>query len=54
MADTKERCAVTVTLDPQLRAALERAAQEQRRTLSNQIRYFVAKALEHQGEGIAA
>lgn len=55
MADTKERRdQISVTLDRELRAALERAAQEQRRTLSNQARFFIAEALERQGEQAAA
>jgi hypothetical protein len=53
MANAK-REQVTVTLDPELRAAIKRAAEAEHRSMSNQIKHLVARALEQQGEGAAA
>jgi hypothetical protein len=47
MANTKEREQLSVTLDPELRAALERAAKAEHRTVSGQVRHIVAKAFEN-------
>jgi hypothetical protein len=55
MASVKERQQISVTLDRELRAALERAAADEHRTLSNQVRHWIAQAVANQGgEGIAA
>jgi len=53
MANAK-REQVTVTLDPELRAAIKGAAEAEHRSVSNQIKYFIAKALEGQTERAAA
>jgi hypothetical protein len=53
MANAK-REQVTVTLDPGLRAAIKRAAEAEHRSMSNQIKHLVARALEQQREGAAA
>jgi hypothetical protein len=45
---------VSVRLPIKLRVELERIAEEQDRTLSSTIRRIVARALESQGEGVAA
>jgi len=45
---------VSVRLPIKLRVELERIAEQQDRTLSSTIRRIVARALENQGEGIAA
>jgi hypothetical protein len=37
---------VSVTLDPELRAALERAAEAEHRSVAGQLRHFAASALE--------
>ncbi len=47
MANTKEREQLSVTLDSELRAALERAAKAEHRTVSGQVRHIVAKAFEN-------
>jgi hypothetical protein len=57
MASTKEsrREQVTVALDGELRAAIERAAAADHRTLSGQIRYLLATMIEQQtGRRVAA
>jgi hypothetical protein len=41
-----ERSQVSVRLDPALRAALEHAAERERRTVSNMVRYFVEQGIE--------
>jgi hypothetical protein len=53
MANSK-REQVTVTLDSETRAAIKRVATAERRTVSNQIQYFVVKALEHKGDEVTA
>jgi len=54
MANAKERREqVSVPLDSELRAAIERRAQAEHRTVANWIRHTVAQALE-QGEQVAA
>jgi hypothetical protein len=45
---------VSVVLNAQERAELERVAQEQHRSLSNQIRHLLATALKNQGERATA
>jgi hypothetical protein len=47
-AKRREREQVTVALDGELRAAIERAAAQEHRTLSGQIRHLVQTALERQ------
>jgi hypothetical protein len=42
-----EQQQITVKIDPDLRAALEQAAQAEHRTISGQVRHFVALALEN-------
>lgn len=56
MANVKEaREQLSVQIDPDLRAALERAAKAEHRTVSGQVRHLVAKALlENHNEGVAA
>jgi hypothetical protein len=53
MANAK-REQVTVTLDLELRAAIKRAAEAEHRSMSNQIKHLVARALEQQRGGAAA
>ncbi len=53
MANAK-REQVSVALGPELRAAIKRAAEAEHRSMSNQIKHLVAKALEHRGEQAAA
>jgi hypothetical protein len=50
----EQREQITVKLDPELLAAVERTAAEEHRTISGQVRHFVAKALAEQGAGRAA
>jgi hypothetical protein len=45
---------ITVELEPALRAQIERIAEQQDRSLSAQVRRFLASAIENQGEGVAA
>jgi hypothetical protein len=54
MANEKEREQLSVQIDPELRAAIERAAKAEHRTVSGQVRHLVAKALESESEGVAA
>jgi len=55
MADAKDKGEqISVRLEPALRAAVERAAQREHRTLSDQIRHLVALACAQQREGAAA
>jgi hypothetical protein len=56
MANAKEsrREQVTVALDGELRAAIERAASAEHRTLSGQIRHLVSGALQQQTGRVAA
>jgi hypothetical protein len=55
VTNMKERQQISVTLDRELRLALERAAAEQRRTLSNQAAYWIAQAIANQdGARVAA
>jgi hypothetical protein len=42
---------ISLKLDPDLRDALARAAQAQRRTVSNMARVLLERALEQQGAG---
>jgi hypothetical protein len=44
---------VSVRLDPELRAAIERQAQSEHRTLSGQIRHLVAQAFQNQERAAA-
>jgi hypothetical protein len=55
-ANSKERRdQLSVTLDPELRSRLEQAAQQARRSLSNQAAFFLAQALaESRDEGRVA
>ena len=54
MAETKDKGEqVSVRLEPELRAAIELAAEREHRSLSGQIRHLVATAFERQQEGIA-
>jgi hypothetical protein len=46
MANGRRENQVSVTLDPELRAALERAAEAEHRTIAAQLRHFAASALE--------
>jgi hypothetical protein len=48
--ERREREQISVTLDRELRAALERAAQEEHRTLSNQVRHWIAQAVANHGD----
>lgn len=50
MANLQEqrREQISVPVDPDFRAALERAAQREHRTIAGFIRHVVAKALEKQ------
>jgi hypothetical protein len=51
MANMKEgRDQLSVAIDPELRAAIERAAKAEHRTVSGQVRHIVAKALENQAQ----
>jgi hypothetical protein len=43
---SKEKSQVSVKLDPELRAAVERAALAEHRSVSQQIRHFVACMVE--------
>jgi hypothetical protein len=52
MANTKDQ--ISVPVDPELRAAAERAAQAEDRTLAGQIRHWMRTALERQQESEAA
>jgi len=55
MANAKERePQLSVQIDHELRAAIERAAKAEHRTVSGQVRHLVAKALESESEGVAA
>ena len=44
---------ISVRLEPELRAAVERAAEREHRTLSGQIRHLVAMACEQRREAAA-
>jgi hypothetical protein len=50
MANGRRENQVSVTLDPSLRAALERAAEADHRTIAGQIRHIVASTIEEQRE----
>jgi hypothetical protein len=54
MANTTTRQQLSVQIDPEVRAALERAAKAEHRTVSGQVRHLVAKALESESEGVVA
>jgi len=54
MANVKRREQVSVTLDPELRAAVKRAAEAEHRSLSNKIKDIVAKAVFENHEEAAA
>ena len=54
MAKDRREHQVSVTLDRELRAALERAAEAEHRTVSGQIRHLVAKVYEDQSADRAA
>jgi hypothetical protein len=45
---------ITVPLDAALRAALERAAKAEHRSVAAQVRFFVQKSLDNQRQGAAA
>ena len=45
---------ISVPVDPELRAAIERAANQEHRTVANFVRCAVARALEQRGEAAAA
>jgi len=44
----KRREQITIPLDPDLRAKLERAAEREHRTMANLVRHVLAEALEQQ------
>jgi CopG-like RHH_1 or ribbon-helix-helix domain, RHH_5 len=44
----KEREQISVPIDGELKAALERAAKAEHRTVANLVRHIVAQALENQ------
>jgi predicted HicB family RNase H-like nuclease len=48
MAQSQERCSeqLSVPVDPDLRAAVERAAKQEGRTIANYVRRVVAQAVE--------
>jgi hypothetical protein len=46
----KGRDQLTVKFDPDLMAAIERAAAQEHRTVSAQVRHYAAQAIEEQGE----
>jgi hypothetical protein len=46
MSKEKPRDQISVKLDPELRAAVEQAAQAEHRTVSAQVRHFVACMIE--------
>jgi hypothetical protein len=46
MANGRREHQISVTLDPELRAALARAAEQEHRTVAAQLRHFAASALE--------
>jgi len=48
MANAKEREQISVPVDAELKAALERAAKEQHRSVANLVRHICATALENQ------
>jgi hypothetical protein len=52
--ERRERAQISVTLDCELRAAIERAAEVEHRSVSNQVRHWIAQAVAGQREGIAA
>jgi hypothetical protein len=55
MANSRERREqISVPLDPAFRAAIERRAQAEHRTVANLIRHIVANDFEKQGEQVAA
>lgn len=45
---------ISVPVDPAFRAAIERAANQEHRTVANFVRYAVARALEQRGQEAAA
>jgi hypothetical protein len=45
---------LSVPVDADLRAALERAAEREHRTVASFVRHTLAQALEQQGSGAAA
>ena len=53
MASKEPREQLSVPVDATLKAALERAAKAEHRTVANLVRHLVVTALEHR-EGIAA
>jgi len=46
-AQRREREQICVPVDPGLRAAIERAAQSEHRTVASLVRHVLATALEH-------
>jgi hypothetical protein len=48
MANSKEREQISVPIDAELRAAIERAAKAEHRTVASLVRHLVAQALEHE------
>ena len=53
MASKETREQLSVPVDAELKAALERAAKADHRSVANLVRHIVAQALENQ-EGLAA
>jgi hypothetical protein len=55
MAQPQERREqISVPVDPDLRAAIERAADAEHRTMAGQIRYWIVAALANQSGAAAA
>jgi hypothetical protein len=46
MANGRREHQISVTLDPELKAALVRAAEAEHRTIAAQLRHFAASALD--------
>jgi hypothetical protein len=44
----ERRDQISVTLDRELRLKVERAAEQERRTMSNEVAFLLWKAFEHQ------
>jgi uncharacterized protein (DUF1778 family) len=53
MASKELREQISVPVDPQTKAAIERAAKAEHRTMASWLRHLAARALENQ-EGVAA
>jgi hypothetical protein len=52
--DERPREQITVTLDRELRETVARIARSQERTVSAQVRHFLAKAIEAERREVAA